>query len=158
MITLTFRALNGESLMLVRGAYFRICADGTLRGPDNAVAASYTNGLWQLGRRRHRTLECREAVYIRVTTSDGQRECIGPYEYLKVAGGIDIYENGSGGVLWSNQNGPGVLFPGTGPPAHGHTQNICGNGRVLPVTESAVDVFEQEQWQAAAGGLTEIRD
>ena len=92
MITLAFRALNGESVMLVRGAYFRISADGTLRGPDNAVAASYTNGLWQLGRRRHRTLECREAVYLRVTTSDGQRECIGPYEYLRVAGG-DIFSN-----------------------------------------------------------------
>lgn len=90
MITLTFRALNGESVMLVRGAYFRICADGTLRGPDNAVAASYINGLWQLGRRGHRTLECREAVYLRVTASDGHRECIGPYEYLKVAGG-DIF-------------------------------------------------------------------
>ena len=92
MITLTFRAVNAESVMLVRGAYFRICADGTLRGPDNAVAASYTNGLWQLGRRWHRTLECREAVYLRVTTSDGQRECIGPYECLKVAGG-DIFSN-----------------------------------------------------------------
>ena len=92
MITLTFRALDGESVMLVRGAYFRICADATLRGPDNAVAASYTNGFWQLGRRRHRTLECREAVYLRVTTSDGQRECIGPYESLKVAGG-DIFSN-----------------------------------------------------------------
>lgn len=92
MITLTFRAVNGESVMLVRGAYFRICADGTLRGPDNAVAASYTNGLWQLGRRWHRTLECREAVFLRVTTSDGQRECIGPYEYLKVAGG-DVFSN-----------------------------------------------------------------
>jgi len=92
VITLTFRAVNGESMMLVRGAYFRICADGTLRGPDNAIAASYTNGLWQLGGRRHRTLECREAVYLRVTTSDGQRECIGPYEYLKVTRG-DIFSN-----------------------------------------------------------------
>jgi len=92
VITLAFRPLNGESVLLVRGAYFRICADGTLRGPDNAVAASYTDGLWQLGRRRHRTLECREAVYLRVTTSDGQRECIGPYEYLKMAGG-DVFSN-----------------------------------------------------------------
>lgn len=92
MITLSFRDLNGESVMLVRGAYFRICADGTLRGPDNAVAASYTDGLWQLGRRRHRALECREAVYLRVTSSDGQRECIGPYEYIKVAGG-GIFSN-----------------------------------------------------------------
>ena len=87
MITLTFRPLASESVILVRGTYFRICADGTLRGPDNAVTASYTDGLWQLGRKRHRTLECRDAVYLRVTTSDGQRECIGPYECLKVTGG-----------------------------------------------------------------------
>jgi hypothetical protein len=93
VITLTFRAANGESVMLVRGVYFRICADGTLRGPDNAIAASYTNGLWQLGRTRHRTLECREAVYLRITTSEGQRECMGPYEYLKVAGGDVFCDN-----------------------------------------------------------------
>jgi hypothetical protein len=92
VITLTFRALNGESVILIRGAYFRICADGTLRGPDNAIAASYTDGHWQLGRRRNRMLECREALYLRVTTSDGGRECIGPYECLKVVGGA-IFSN-----------------------------------------------------------------
>ena len=92
MITLTFRAMSGESVTHVRGAYFRICADGTLRGPDNDVAASYTDGQWQLGRGRHRVLECREAVYLRVTTSDGQRECIGPYGDLKVTGG-EIFSN-----------------------------------------------------------------
>ena len=92
MITLSFRPLGSDSVVLVRGVYFRICGDGTLRGPDNAVTASYTDGLWQLGRRQHRMLECREAVYLRVTTSDGQRECIGPYEYLKVTGGA-IFSN-----------------------------------------------------------------
>ena len=92
MITLTFRPLSGESVILVRGAYFRICADGTLRGPDNAVTASYTDGFWQLGRRQNRILECREPVYLRVTTSDGQRDCIGPYECLKVTGGA-IFSN-----------------------------------------------------------------
>ncbi|HEV2442488.1 MAG TPA: hypothetical protein VGT07_08185 [Steroidobacteraceae bacterium] len=92
MITLTFRALSGETVMHVRGAYFRICADGTLRGPENAVTGSYTDGLWRLGRRQYRTLECREAIYLRVTTSDGQRECIGPYECLKVTGG-SIFAN-----------------------------------------------------------------
>ncbi len=94
MITLSFRPLSGESVILVRGVYFRICADGTLRGPDNAITASYTAGLWQLRRRQHRMLECREAVYLRVTTSDGQRECIGPYECLKVTGG-EIFSNDS---------------------------------------------------------------
>ena len=92
MITLTFRPLSSESVILVRGAYFRICADGTLRGPDNAVTASFTDGLWRLGRRQHRTVECREPVYLRVTTSDGQRECIGPYECLKMTGGA-IFSN-----------------------------------------------------------------
>ena len=92
MITLTFRPLSGESVILVRGAYFRICADGTLRGPDNAVTASYTDGIWQLGRKQHRMLECREAIYLRVTTSGGQRECMGPYEGVKVTGGA-IFSN-----------------------------------------------------------------
>jgi hypothetical protein len=92
VITLSFRPLNGEAVILVRGLYFRICADGTLRGPDNAVTASYADGLWQLGRRQHRMLECREPVYLRVTSSGGQRECIGPYEGLKVSGGV-IFSN-----------------------------------------------------------------
>jgi hypothetical protein len=87
VITLTFRPVSSESVILVRGAYFRICADRTLRGPDNAVAARYNDGLWQLRGSQHRTLECREAVYLRVTNADGQRECIGPYECLKVTGG-----------------------------------------------------------------------
>ncbi|HZT03465.1 MAG TPA: hypothetical protein VFA39_14490 [Steroidobacteraceae bacterium] len=95
MITLTFRPLSGESVILVRGVYFRICADGTLRGPDNAVTARYTDGLWQLGRRQHRMLECREAVYLRITTADGQRERMGPCDCLRVTGGAifsnDIY-------------------------------------------------------------------
>jgi hypothetical protein len=92
VITLTFRPLGSESVILVRGAYFRICADGTLRGPDNAVTASCTGEFWQLGRRQQCLLECREAVYLRVTTSDGQRECIGRYECLKVTGGA-IFSN-----------------------------------------------------------------
>jgi hypothetical protein len=87
MITLSFRPQSGEPVVLVRGTYFRICADGTLRGPDNAVTATYAAGLWQLGRRRHSVLECREAVYLRVTKSGGQREHIGPYEGLRLSGG-----------------------------------------------------------------------
>ena len=92
MITLTFWELSTESMTFVRGAYFRICADATLRGPDNAVAARYSGGLWQVARRKHRVLECRTAVYLRVTDADGQRKRIGPYECLKVAGG-DLFSN-----------------------------------------------------------------
>lgn len=87
MITLTFRALSNDSMIFVRGTYFRICADGTLRGPDNAVAASYSGGLWQVARKQHRVLECPASVCLRVTTSDGQQKSVGPYQSLKVTGG-----------------------------------------------------------------------
>lgn len=79
-------------MILVRGAYFRICVDGTFRGPDNGVTASYSAGFWQLGRKQYRLLEFREAVYLRMLNSLGQRECIGPYECLKVTGGA-IFSN-----------------------------------------------------------------
>ncbi len=92
MITLTFWELSNESMTFVRGAYFRICADATLRGPDNAVAARYVGGLWQVARRNHRVLECRAALYLRVTGADGQRKSLGPFEGLKVTGG-ELFSN-----------------------------------------------------------------
>lgn len=73
--------------MIVRGAYFRISADGTLHGPDNAVVAKYLDGLWQLMHGRHRVFDCRGPVFLRVTNSDGTRERVGPYEFVRAAGG-----------------------------------------------------------------------
>lgn len=87
MLTLVFRPSYGESLVLVRGTYFRICADATLRGPDNSVAASYVKGLWQLAHRQHRSFECSGPVYLRLTNRDGRRERIGPYSFVKAADG-----------------------------------------------------------------------
>jgi len=71
----------------VRGTHFRICPDGSLRGPDNTAAAHYINGLWHLGQRRHRSFECTGPIYLRVTTNYGRRECIGPYAAIRVADG-----------------------------------------------------------------------
>lgn len=87
MITLTFRPVIGESPVSVRGTYFRICADATLRGPDNAIAASYSEGLWQLGRRRHRSFECSGAFYLRVMHWDGSYQRTGPYDFVKAVDG-----------------------------------------------------------------------
>ncbi len=89
MITLVFRPVLGESPVSVRGAYFRICADATLRGPDNAIAASYCKGLWQLGHRLHRSLECSGPLYLRVVNSRGKYERSGPYDFVKaLEGGV----------------------------------------------------------------------
>jgi hypothetical protein len=87
LITLTFRPVDGESTVAVRGVYFRICADGTLRGPDNDVAARSVDSLWQLAHRRHRSFECGGPVYLRITDNAGRRTHIGPYDFLKAAGG-----------------------------------------------------------------------
>jgi hypothetical protein len=87
LITLTFRPLHGESSVLVRGMHFRICADATLRGPDNSIAAHYSERLWRLGQRQYRAFECSGPVYLRVLNSDGSREHLGPYNLLKAAEG-----------------------------------------------------------------------
>jgi hypothetical protein len=87
LITLTFRPAHGESSVLVRGMHFRICADATLRGPDNAVAARYSEHVWQLGPRQYRSFECGGPVYLRVTDGEGNRERMGPYDFLKAVDG-----------------------------------------------------------------------
>ena len=87
MITLTFRPVDGDSTAAARGVYFRICADETLRGPDNGVVARYIDGLWQLAQRRHRSFECNGAICLRITDTAGRRTHFGPYEFLRAAGG-----------------------------------------------------------------------
>jgi len=74
--------------------HFRICADATLRGSSNEIAAVYAMRLWQLGHRQYRAFECGGSIYLRVTHSDGGRERLGPYEFVKVAeGAIFTHDN-----------------------------------------------------------------
>ncbi len=87
MITLVFRPLLGESPANVRGAYFRICADATLRGPDNAISASYFKGVWQLGRRPYISFECSGPIYLRTVNSLGRLERTGPYDCVTAVDG-----------------------------------------------------------------------
>lgn len=92
MITLTFRPLSGECPIQVRAAYFRICADATLRGPDNAIAAEYVNQRWHLGHRSYAEFHCPTPLYLRVTHPNGERERLGPFEFLRASGGA-LYTN-----------------------------------------------------------------
>ncbi|HEY6484578.1 MAG TPA: hypothetical protein VIY54_13725 [Steroidobacteraceae bacterium] len=87
MITLVFRPVCGESLVLVRGTYFRICSDGTLRGPDNCITGSYSGGFWEVGCRLHRSFECGGLIRLRVTDGGGGQEHMGPYDFIRAAEG-----------------------------------------------------------------------
>lgn len=86
-MTLVFHPFSSGSPVQVRGAYFRICADATLRGPDNVVAAAFIEHNWHLTRRRFLDFRCATPVYLRVTNQDGRREQLGPFESLRVAEG-----------------------------------------------------------------------
>jgi hypothetical protein len=98
LIFLNFRPLQSGSAVVVRGAHFRICADGTLRGPDNTIAARYLERLWHLGQKRYLSFECGGALYLRVTNRRGQRECIGPYATLRAADGAIFTQDSCLGV------------------------------------------------------------
>jgi len=87
LILLRFQPLKTGSPVLVRATHFRICSDGTLRGPDNTIAARYFGRLWHLAQQRHALFECTGPIYLRVTHCDGRRDSIGPYASLRAAGG-----------------------------------------------------------------------
>jgi hypothetical protein len=87
MMMLVFHPCLSGSPVQVRGAYFRICADATLRGPDNEVAAAFIEHSWHLARRRFRDFQSSTPVYLRVTNQNGEREQLGPFELFRVAEG-----------------------------------------------------------------------
>jgi hypothetical protein len=92
MITLTFRPFSDGCPAHVRAAYFRICADATLRGPDNDIAADYSNQKWRLGHRDYLEFRCDTPLCLRVTHPTGERERLGPFEFLRASGGA-IFTN-----------------------------------------------------------------
>jgi hypothetical protein len=94
--------------VLVRGMHFRICADATLRGPDNAIAARYSERLWQLGPRQYRSFESSGPFYLRVMNSNGSRERVGPYDFIKVTAGAIFTHDGCLG-LHASPGDAGVL-------------------------------------------------
>ncbi len=110
MITLSFRPLQNGSAILVRGAHFRICADGTLRGPDNTVAARYLDSLWYLGHKRHGSFDCTGPILLRITHLHGQREYIGPYDSVRATNGTIVGDDGCLGVH-AVRDGQGSAMP-----------------------------------------------
>ncbi len=48
---------------------------------------TYASGLWELGRRQHCAFECGEPIRLRVLDSDGIRESLGPYDFIRVGEG-----------------------------------------------------------------------
>lgn len=70
-------------------SFVRFCADGSLRGPDNYIVARCVDGLWQVGGRGHRELECEGPVRVRIIFSAGQTPVYcGPFQHLRTVNGV----------------------------------------------------------------------
>lgn len=101
MIKLSFTF--GGIPLFVRGAFFRICADGTLRGPEGSVVASYTSQGWRLGTRSCREFEALGPLFLRAHFPDGRRQHMGPYETVRAADGALFSRSRCLGIFCTNR-------------------------------------------------------
>nr|AQQ74634.1 hypothetical protein [uncultured bacterium] len=89
MLRVNFHAGKGDSPTLILAAFVRFCADGSLRGPDNYLFARCIEGLWQVGGRAHRELDCEGPVRVRITSRLGEAPINhGPFQRLRTINGI----------------------------------------------------------------------
>lgn len=89
MLRLTFHAGKGDAPTQMLAAFVRFCADGTLRGPDNYVVARCVEGLWHVGGRTHRELDCDGPVRVRITPRVSEAPVHhGPFRHLHTVNGV----------------------------------------------------------------------
>lgn len=101
MIKLSFTF--GGIPVFVRGAFFTIRADRTLRGPEGSLVARYTPVGWQLGARNCREFEALGPVLLRASFPDGRREHLGPYELIRAADGALFDRTHCLGIFCTNR-------------------------------------------------------
>jgi hypothetical protein len=84
-----FHVGSGDTPTLVLASFIRFCADGSLRGPDNYVVARCVDGVWHVGGRTHRELDCEGPVRVRITERAGQAPVThGPFQQLRTLNGV----------------------------------------------------------------------
>jgi hypothetical protein len=102
MLTLSFPVGPGETPVQSRAHCFRFCADGTLRGGDNSIAATRVNDEWRLGQRLFRELQCGGPVVIRARkTATANATCYGPFDLVRAVAGL----------LTADDAGLGIYLP-----------------------------------------------
>jgi hypothetical protein len=88
MLRLNFRSMTGDPPTLTVGLFFRFCADGSLRGPENYLVARREDGFWRLSGRMHRELECEGPVKVRLNRGAGGSSLLGPFAQLRTVAGV----------------------------------------------------------------------
>jgi hypothetical protein len=89
LLRVSFYAGKADTPTLMLASFVRFCADGCLRGPDNYVVARCVEGLWQVGGRAHRELDCEGPVRVRITPRPGAAPVHhGPFKQLRTIDGV----------------------------------------------------------------------
>jgi hypothetical protein len=98
VLRLTFYTGRGEDAVHARSRSFRLCADATLRGHDNSLAATRVDGGWLLARRSFKRFDCVGPVLliVRPTASD-RVVSFGPFKLVR-AGSALLW--GDDELLW----------------------------------------------------------
>ena len=89
MLRLNFRSMTGDAPTSTVALFFRFCADGTLRGPENYLVARCEEGFWRLSGRMHRELDCEGPVKVRLSRGANQAaQLLGPFGHLRTVSGV----------------------------------------------------------------------
>lgn len=81
--------MQGDAPTLAVATFFRFCADGTLRGPENYLVARCVDGGWTLSGRMHRELDCEGPVRLRYSMGAAEAPMsLGPFTHLRTAAGM----------------------------------------------------------------------
>jgi hypothetical protein len=106
LISLSFA--HSREPVFARAAFFRICADGSLRGPEGSVIATYSPLGWRLRGRDYRDVEALGPVFLRASRTDGRAEVLGPYELVRAGDGAVFGQGRCLGTFCTNR----ALSPG----------------------------------------------
>jgi hypothetical protein len=105
VLRVSFHGGQGDSPTLMLASFVRFCADGTLRGPDNYVIARCVEGLWHVGGRAHRELDCEGPVRVRITSLASLAPVhMGPFQRLRTINGVLHGDEASLHVLMPGRN------------------------------------------------------
>lgn len=89
MLRLTFYASLGQHAAQTRARSFRLCADATLRGHDNSLAATRVGGSWRVGGRSFRQFECAGPVRLIVRRTASDRPIsMGPFRLVRAGAAL----------------------------------------------------------------------
>ena len=89
MLRLNFHVGHADAPTVMLASFVRFCADGTLRGSDNCVIARCVEGLWQVGGRAHRELDCEGPIRVRVTSVANHAPVDhGPFRVVRTINGV----------------------------------------------------------------------